>query len=58
MTPLREKNMIEDMELRNLAKTTQRQYIHYVADYAKFYRTQPGEARPGGHPAIRIVSPE
>ena len=34
MTPLRQR-MIEDMQLRNFATTTQRSYIHYVADFAK-----------------------
>ncbi len=42
MTPLRQR-FIEDMRLRGLASTTQRSYIHYVADYAKFYQTSPDQ---------------
>jgi len=40
MTPLRQR-FIEDMQLRGLAPTTQRSYIHYVSEFAKFYRTSP-----------------
>ena len=40
MTPLRQR-FIEDMQLKGLAPTTQRSYIHYVADYAKFYNLTP-----------------
>ena len=40
MTPLRQR-MIEDMQLRNLAQTTQRSYIHYVADFAKHFNRSP-----------------
>jgi site-specific recombinase XerD len=40
MTPLRER-FIEDMQLRGLAPTTQRSYIHYVADFARFYNKSP-----------------
>jgi site-specific recombinase XerD len=40
MTPLRQR-FIEDMQLRGLASTTQKSYIHYVADYAKYYHTNP-----------------
>ncbi len=40
MTPLR-KRFIEDMQLRGLAPTTQRSYLHYVADFATFYHTNP-----------------
>jgi integrase/recombinase XerD len=40
MTPLRQR-FIEDMQLRGLAPTTQRSYLHYVAEYAKFYNTSP-----------------
>ena len=29
------------MQLRGLAPTTQRSYIHYVAEYAEFYNTSP-----------------
>ena len=40
MTPLRQR-MIEDMQLRNFATTTQRSYIHYVADFAKYFNRSP-----------------
>ena len=40
MTALRER-MIEDMQLRGLAKTTQRSYVHYVTEYAKYFRRSP-----------------
>lgn len=40
MTQLRQR-FIEDMHLRGLAETTQRSYLHYVAEFAKFYNTRP-----------------
>jgi len=40
MTPLR-KRFIEDMQLRGLAPTTQRSYVHYVAEFAKFFGCSP-----------------
>ena len=40
MTPLRQR-FIEDMNLKGLAPTTQRSYVHYVADFAKFYNLTP-----------------
>ena len=40
MTPLRQR-FIEDMQMRGLAPTTQRSYLHYVSDYAQFYNTSP-----------------
>jgi integrase/recombinase XerD len=40
MTPLRQR-MIEDMQLRNLAPATQRNYIAHVASYAKFFHRSP-----------------
>lgn len=40
MTPLR-RRFIEDMQLRGLAPTTQRSYVHYVAEFAKFYGLSP-----------------
>ena len=40
MTPLRTR-FIEDMQLRGLAPTTQRSYLHYVADFAAFYNASP-----------------
>jgi len=36
MTPLRQR-FIEDMQLRGLAPTTQRRYIHYAVEFAKFF---------------------
>jgi site-specific recombinase XerD len=40
MTPLRQR-FIEDMQLRNLAPTTQRSYLHYIVEFAKFYNCSP-----------------
>ena len=33
--------MIEEMRIRNLSTETQRNYIHYLADFAKYYNTSP-----------------
>jgi site-specific recombinase XerD len=33
--------MLEDMQLRNLSAPTQRSYIHYVSEYAKYYGVSP-----------------
>jgi integrase/recombinase XerD len=40
MTALRQR-MIEDMRLRGLADSTQRSYLHYVTEYAKYYGKSP-----------------
>lgn len=40
MSPLRQR-MLEDMQLRNLSAATQRSYIHYVSEYAKYYWISP-----------------
>jgi integrase/recombinase XerD len=40
MTPLR-RRMLEDMQLRNFASETQRNYIHHVKGLAQFYQTSP-----------------
>ena len=40
MTPLRQR-FIEDMQLRNLAPTTQRSYVHYVAEYGLYFNRSP-----------------
>ena len=42
MTPLRQR-MIEDMRIRNFAATTQRSYIHYVAQFAEYFHRTPAE---------------
>jgi site-specific recombinase XerD len=42
MTPLR-KRFIEDMQLRGLAPTTQRSYLHYVAEFAKYFNLSPDQ---------------
>ncbi len=42
MTPLRQR-MIEDMRIRNFATTTQRSYIHYVAQFAQYFHRSPAE---------------
>jgi len=33
--------MLEDMQIRNFATTTQRSYIHYVAEFAKHFNRSP-----------------
>jgi len=40
MTPLR-RRFIEDMQLRGLAPTTQRSYLHYVVEFARYFNTSP-----------------
>ena len=40
MTPLKQR-FIEDMLLRGLAPTTQRSYIHYVSEFAKYFNMSP-----------------
>lgn len=40
MTPLR-RRMFEDMQVLNFSATTQRSYIHYIADFAKHYNLSP-----------------
>ena len=42
MTALRQR-MMQDMRLRGLAETTQRSYIHYVAEYAKYFGVSPAQ---------------
>ena len=33
--------MIEDMQLRNRTPRTQRSYVHYVAEYARYFNVSP-----------------
>lgn len=45
MTPLRQR-MIDDMQARNLSPATQKNYIHYVYELAKFFHRSPDELEP------------
>lgn len=45
MTPLRQR-MIEDMQRRNFSSETQRSYVHYIADYARYFNTSPEQLTP------------
>ena len=40
MTPLRQR-MIEDLQVRNLAPATQKNYIHYVYEFARHFHQSP-----------------
>ena len=40
MTALR-RRFIEDMRVRNFAPTTQRSYVHYVAEFARYFQRSP-----------------
>jgi len=42
LTPLRRK-MINDMQVRNLAPSTQRSYIHYAAQFAQYFHRSPAD---------------
>ena len=53
MTPLRQR-MIEDMRIRNFAATTQRSYIHYVAQFAQYFHRTPADLEKS--PATRLHS--
>jgi len=45
MKPLRQR-MIDDMQVRNLAPATQRNYIHYIRELAKFFHLSPDLLHP------------
>jgi integrase/recombinase XerD len=40
VTPLRQR-MLQDLQLRNFSAGTQRSYIHYIAQFAAYYRQSP-----------------
>lgn len=45
MTPLRTR-MSEDMQLRNFSLETRRSYVHYIAEYAKYFNLSPEHLSP------------
>ncbi len=45
MTALRQR-MIEDMQQRNFSTETQRSYIHYIADFARYFNISPDQLAP------------
>ncbi|MBL8295035.1 MAG: site-specific integrase [Bryobacterales bacterium] len=45
MTPLRQR-MIDDMKLRNFSLETQRSYVHYIAQFARYFNTSPEQLGP------------
>ena len=45
MTPLRQR-MIEDMRMRNFSTETQRTYVHYIAEFAGYFKTSPDQLGP------------
>lgn len=45
MTNLRQR-MLEDLRIRNLAEGTQRNYVHYVADFARHFGRSPADLGP------------
>ena len=45
MTNLR-RRMLEDLKIRNLAEGTQRNYVHYVADFARHFGRSPAHLGP------------
>lgn len=38
--------MLEDMQLRNFSPETQRSYLHYIEDFATYFKTSPAELGP------------
>src|SRR5208337_1658602 len=42
MTPLRQR-FIDDMQLRNFRPETQRNYVHHVADFARYFGVSPDQ---------------
>ncbi|MBI1788119.1 MAG: site-specific integrase [Acidobacteria bacterium] len=45
MSPLRQR-MAEDMRRRNFSTETQRAYVHYIAEYAKYFGVSPDQLGP------------
>jgi integrase/recombinase XerD len=45
MTPLRQR-MLEDMQIRNLASSTQRAYVEHVSHFARHFSRSPAQLGP------------
>lgn len=55
MTPLR-RRMIEDLRVRNMAPSTQQNYIRCVASFARHFHRSPDRLGPEEIPAFQVLA--
>jgi hypothetical protein len=56
MSPLRQR-MAEEMRRRNYSTETQRAYVHYIAEYAKYFGVSPDQLGPEAIRNTSCISP-